>query len=144
MANREVIKILSDHNLKVTPQRTAVLEVIMGLDNHPSAETILDYLRLNYPHVPIGTVYKILRAFAEKGIIKKVKTDEYQMRYDAVTEKHHHLYCTESDKIEDFYDSELNSLLEKYFSGKKIPDFEIRDIRVQIIGNFIKPEKSEK
>lgn len=143
MANREIIKILSDHNLKVTPQRTAVLEVIMGLENHPTAETILDYLRLNYPHVPIGTIYKILRAFAEKGIIKKVTTDEYQMRYDAVQEKHHHLYCTDSDKIEDFYDNQLNMILENYFRDKKIPNFEIKDIKVQIIGNFIKPEKND-
>lgn len=28
MANKTVIKILTDNNLKVTPQRTAVLEVI--------------------------------------------------------------------------------------------------------------------
>lgn len=144
MANREVIKILSDHNLKVTPQRTAVLEVIMGLDNHPTADTIIDYIRLSYPHVPIGTVYKILKVLEEKGIIRKVTTDEDHMRYDAIQEKHHHLYCTNSNKIEDFYDNELNQILEKYFSGKNIPNFEIKDVKVQIIGNFIEPERNAK
>ena len=144
MANKEVIKILSDHNLKITPQRTAVLEVIMGLENHPSADVILDYLRLNYPHVPIGTVYKILKIFTEKGIIKKVISDEDHMRYDAIHEKHHHLYCAETEKLEDFYDDELNKLLKKHFRKKSIPNFKIEDIQVQIIGKFIKKEQPDK
>jgi Fur family peroxide stress response transcriptional regulator len=60
------------------------------------------------------------------------------MRYDAVMESHHHLYCSESDRIEDYKDNELNELLEKYFEKKKIPDFKIEDIKLQIIGKFIK------
>jgi len=136
VANKEVIRILAEKNLKVTPQRIAVLEVIMGLEHHPSAEDIVDYIRLNYPHVPIGTVYKILDAFIEKGIIKKVKTDGDAMRYDAVTEKHHHLYCSESERIEDYHDEELNKILGDYFKKKKIPDFTISDFKVHITGKF--------
>ena len=29
------------------------------------------------------------------------------MRYDAVLESHHHLYCSESDRIEDYIDMNL-------------------------------------
>ena len=71
-------------------------------------------------------------------LIKKVKTEKDIMRYDAVMESHHHLYCSESDRIEDYKDNELNELLEKYFEKKKIPDFKIEDIKLQIIGKFIK------
>ena len=59
------------------------------------------------------------------------------MRYDAVMERHHHLYCSESDRIEDYENEELNEMLEKYFEKKKIPDFNIEDIKLQIIGKFI-------
>lgn len=136
MANKDVIKILAEHDLKVTPQRIAVLEVILGLEHHPSAEDIVDYTRLNFPHVPIGTVYKILDTFVEKGIVKRVKTDGDTMRYDAVKEKHHHLYCTDSDRIEDYYDDDLSKILNEYFRKKKIPDFIIEDIKVHITGKF--------
>jgi Fur family peroxide stress response transcriptional regulator len=136
MADKEVIKILAENNLKVTPQRIAVLEVIMGLENHPSAETIVEYIRLNFPHVPIGTVYKILDAFVEKGIIKRVETDGDIMRYDAVLEKHHHLYCADSERIEDYYDDELNKILSDFFRKKKIPDFTVEDFKVHITGKF--------
>lgn len=136
MVNKTVIKILADNNLKVTPQRTAVLEVILNLNNHPSAENIVEYLRLNYPHIPIGTVYKILDVFVEKGIVIKVKTDNDVMRYDAIKEKHHHLYCAETERIEDYYDENLDALLEKNLNKKKIPNFKIKDIKLQIVGNF--------
>jgi Fur family peroxide stress response transcriptional regulator len=136
MANKTVIRILTENNLKVTPQRTAVLEVILNLDNHPTAENIAEYLRLNYPHIPIGTVYRILDTFIEKGIIVRVKTDNDVMRYDPIKEKHHHLYCAESERIEDYYDEDLNKLLDTYLKKKKIPNFTVEDIRLQIIGKF--------
>lgn len=136
MANKTVIRILAENNLKVTPQRTAVLEVILGLNNHPTADIILDYIRLNYPHVPIGTVYKILDTFVKKGIVEKVKTDNETMRYDAVKEKHHHLYCADSERIEDYYDEELNKILDNYLKKKKIPNFNVKEIKLQIVGKF--------
>ena len=136
MANKAIIKILTDNNLKVTPQRTAVLEVIVTLNNHPSADYIIDYLRLNFPHIPISTVYKILDVFVGKGIVSRVKTDDDVMRYDFVKEKHHHLYCAESERIEDYYDKELDKILENYLKNKTIPNFKIKDIRLQIVGNF--------
>ena len=33
------------------------------------------------------------------------------MRYDAIMTNHHHLYCAETDRIEDFEDEKLNHLL---------------------------------
>jgi Fur family peroxide stress response transcriptional regulator len=142
MADKEVIKILAENNLKVTPQRIAVLEVIMGLENHPSADDIVDYIRLNFPHVPIGTVYKILDAFVQKGIIQRVKTEGDVMRYDAVQQKHHHLYSADSERIEDFYDDELYKIITEYFKKKKIPDFTINDFKLQIIGKFKDQDKT--
>ncbi len=58
------------------------------------------------------------------------------MRYDAITEKHHHLYSAESDRIEDYFDPELNEIIDNYFKKKGIPDFEIEDIKLQVIGKF--------
>lgn len=144
MANREIIKILTDNNLKVTPQRTAVLEVLYSLTKHPSADDIIDYLRLSFPNIPLSTVYKILDAFVGKGIVTRVKTEDGVMRYDCVTEKHHHIYCSESERIEDYYDKDLDKLLENYMKKKTIPNFKIRDFKLQITGNFLDKTNSEK
>ncbi|MBN2350081.1 MAG: transcriptional repressor [Bacteroidales bacterium] len=132
---------LVEKGLKVTPQRIVIMEAIIKLNNHPTAENIIDYIRKNYPNIATATVYKVLDALVSNALIKKVKTEKDIMRYDAILESHHHLYCSESDRIEDYIDNELNELLEKYFEKKSIPHFKIEDIKLQIIGRFIKNKK---
>ena len=127
---------LMEKGLKVTPQRMAALEAIFVLKNHPTAENIIEFIRKNHPNIATGTVYKILETFVELQLIQKVKTENDVMRYDPIMEKHHHLYSSESDRIEDYMDDELNEIIQKYFEKKEIPGFEINDIKLQIIGKF--------
>ena len=136
MANKSIIKTLIDNNLKVTPQRIAILEVILTLENHPTADKIAEYLRLTHPNVSLGTIYKTLDTFLKKGIIHKVHNDNDFMRYDAIIETHHHLYSSESERIEDYVDEKLNEIIKKYFENIEIPGFTIEDIKLLIIGKF--------
>ena len=137
----EIRNKLIEKGLKVTPQRIAILEAIIKINNHPTAENIIDYIRNNHPNIATATVYKVLDALVANEIIRKVKTERDVMRYDAVMENHHHLYCSESNRIEDFVDTELNEMIDKYFEKKKIPDFKIEDVKLQIIGKFLKDNK---
>jgi Fur family peroxide stress response transcriptional regulator len=134
----EIRNKLTEKGLKVTPQRVAIMEAILNLNNHPTAENIIDYIRDNNPNIATATVYKVLDALVINELIRKVKTERDVMRYDAMMENHHHLYCSDSDRIEDFVDDELNEMIEKYFEKKKIPDFKIEDVKLQIIGRFLK------
>ena len=137
----EIRNKLSEKGLKVTPQRIAILEAIIKLNNHPTAENIIDYIRNNHPNIATATVYKVLDALVSNKLIEKVKTERDVMRYDAIMKSHHHLYSSESDRIEDFTDTDLNEMIENYFEKKKIPDFKIEDIKIQIIGRFLKDNK---
>jgi Fur family transcriptional regulator, peroxide stress response regulator len=134
----EISSRLYEKGLKVTPQRIAIFEAIVKLNNHPTAEYIIEYIRKNHPNISVATVYKVLDVLVENGMIKKVKTENDIMRYDAIMESHHHIYCSDSDRIEDYMDNELNEMLEAYFSEKKIPHFQIEDIKLQIIGKYTK------
>ena len=60
------------------------------------------------------------------------------MRYDAVLSKHHHLYCAETERIEDYEDEKLNLLINEYFKKIKIKNFKVQDIKLQITGKFNK------
>jgi Fur family peroxide stress response transcriptional regulator len=136
MNTESIIKALKECGLKVTPQRIAVFDAVINLNNHPTTENVTEFIKVNHPNIATGTVYKTLETLVQCGIIKRVKTDSDVMRYDAIIEKHHHLYCSESDRIEDFYDNELNAILENYLNNKKIPNFKIEDIKLQIVGKF--------
>jgi len=129
-------EILSESGLKVTPQRVAVLETFNILQKHPTAEQIIAQVRSKNPDIATGTIYNILDTLVGKKIICRVKTDRDIMRYDSAMEKHHHLYCSESEEIKDYYDDELNVLLENYFRKKVIDNFLVDDVKLQIVGKF--------
>jgi len=127
--------------LRVTPQRLSIFGAIIKLNNHPTADDVIVFIKKNHPNIATGTVYKVLDSLVENGLVKKVKTEKDIMRYDAVMENHHHLYCSESDKIADYYNEEIIELLSDYFKKHEIPDFEIGDIKLQIIGKFLNETK---
>jgi Fur family peroxide stress response transcriptional regulator len=66
-------ELLIKNGLKVTPQRIAVLDALYSLNNHPTVERIIDFIRKNHPNIAVGTVYKALETFEIKGIVKKGK-----------------------------------------------------------------------
>ena len=138
MKAEEISRILVDKGLKVTPQRIAVYKAVIHLNNHPTAESIIKYIKKTYPNISTATVYKVLDVLTANGMIKRVKTEKDIMRYDAILENHHHLYCAETDRIEDYNDEQLDNILKNYFQEKGIPDFKVEDIKLQIVGRFLK------
>ena len=132
----ELKNMLTEKGLKVTPQRIAVLDALMKLKNHPPAEKVIKHVRKSHPNIAVGTVYNVLETLADREIINKVKTDNDVMKYDAVLDSHHHLYCSQSDKIRDYFDNELDRIITEYFRKKKIPGFKIEEIKLQIKGKF--------
>ncbi len=138
MDNELLKQKLSEKGMKITPQRMAILEAIYELNNHPTAENIIEFIRKTHPNVAIGTVYKVLETLVENRLIKRVTTDRDFMRYDGIIENHHHLYCSTCDLIEDYHDAELDELLKKYFESKNIPGFKIEEFVLQIKGTFNK------
>lgn len=132
----EIRNKLAESGLKVTPQRLAVLEAIHKLHNHPAADQIIEYIHHNHPNIATGTVYNVLETLSERGIIHKMKTERDVMRYDGDTKKHHHIYCTGSDTIADYYDDKLTRMLQNYFRRNKISGFKIEDIQINIVGRY--------
>lgn len=137
MDRRELQQMIADSGLKVTPQRIAILEALVDLDNHPTVDEIVDYIKDHHPSIATGTVYKTLETMKGKGLITKVITDREVMRYDAVLHKHHHLYSASTGRIEDYYDEELTQLIEHYFKKKSIDNFNIDDVKLYITGEFL-------
>jgi len=136
MKLEEIKNKLVEKGLKVTPQRIAILEAIYKLDNHPTAENIIDYIKEMYPGIATGTVYKVLNVLVDNNLIKKVKTEKDIMRYDGVMKRHHHLYDIKSDLIKDYIDDDLDIMLKEYFRKNKLQNFTIDDIVLQIKGKF--------
>ena len=130
-------KKLTDKGLKVAPQRLSNLEAVFNLKNHRKAENIMEYILETHPNIATGTMYKVLETLVESKLIVKVKTDRDIMRYDGIIENHHHLYSSDNDLIEDYFDKELDELLMDY-KKKRLKGFKIENVVLQIKGAFDK------
>jgi Fur family transcriptional regulator, peroxide stress response regulator len=138
----EIIKQkIFDAGLKVTHQRMVVLEAILIREDHPTAELIYEAIRPENPIISLGTVYKTLDVFVSVGLLQKVYSDEGVMRYDANLKSHNHVHCTNTNEIIDFHNEELNKMISEYFSTRKVENLLIKEIRLQISGEKIDPEK---
>jgi Fur family transcriptional regulator, peroxide stress response regulator len=118
---QNIAKKISGAGLKVTPQRIAVMQALDKL-HHPRADEIYRNVLQSIPGLSPTTVYNILDAFVKLKIIRKVQTEADVMRYDAVRDHHHHLYCLQSDRMEDFFDPELDKILDDYFKKRILRD----------------------
>lgn len=125
----DIIRRLKDEGLKLTPQRIIVLESLIKLNNHPTAEIIYEEIKKKYPNISLATVYNILELLSKKNIINKVYCDDGKLRYDGNTIMHQHIVDTKNGEIKDFYDDELNDLLVGYFRNKNI---NILDLKLYI------------
>lgn len=80
--------------LKLTPQRIAVYEYLLGTKAHPSAETIYTALIERFPTMSLATVYKSLKTLCQVNLVQELNLGEGNFRYDALMEEHGHFQCT--------------------------------------------------
>ncbi len=129
---QEINKLFSKLGLKLTMQRYAILEYLMGTKEHPSAEMIYNALKEKYPTITLSTVYNTLEIFEQKGLIKRVPTFNGTARYDATVSPHLHMIMTENGKIVDLYDKQIIDMIHKHLKEKHNIDIEPENIYLLI------------
>jgi Fur family transcriptional regulator, peroxide stress response regulator len=125
---------LEQAGLRVTQQRIAVYKYLMDTCEHPTAEIIYHNLQPDYPSLSLATIYKTVETLNVCGLVKKIKGTDESVHYDADTSHHNHLISTNTKKIMDFNDDNLTNLLINYFKEKKLDNFTIKEIQLNIIG----------
>ena len=138
MNTESLINRLKECGLKVTPQRVLVLKSVAALGDHPTAEEIFRKAKGELPNIAMGTIYNVLDILVKKGLIERISTQEDKMRYDVVSENHHHLLGSGLDMIEDYYNEELTGMIGKYLDEITIPGFRISGFKLNISGDFNK------
>ncbi len=62
-------KLLREAGLKSTPQRSFIYSYLIKSYAHPTAETIFNDVKKEYPSVSLNTIYQTLEIFEKKRII---------------------------------------------------------------------------
>lgn len=115
---------LKDTGFKITPQRRAIIEILLKNDSeHLSSEEIYDLVRVDCPEIGLSTVYRTMQLLDEIDAISKLNLDDGCIRYELNLDEedahhHHHLICKSCGKIievkEDLLDNIENEIQNLY------------------------------
>jgi Fur family peroxide stress response transcriptional regulator len=128
----QMLSKLKDHDFRITPQRLAVLKVLVASEGHPSVEQIYEQVKRRFPTTSLATIYKTVTLLKELNEVLELGFPEGSNRYDGRRPyPHPHLICTKCKKI---IDPDLSSLEDLAKEVTKETGFQITTHRVDFFG----------
>ena len=106
-------RFMSEQGMRKTPERFAILDVVMQMKGHHSADEILTMMPQDFP-VSRGTIYSTLALLVECGLIYNHQiagATLYEYAYGHPL--HQHYICTGCNKIWDLQDSTIEQAASK-------------------------------
>jgi len=85
-------------------QREKILELLRESKNHPSADSVYEKIKEEFPSISLGTVYRNLGVLHEQGLINRIMHTGGADRFDADMYDHSHFYCEKCGEIYDITD----------------------------------------
>ena len=108
--------------LKKSRQRDAILMFLKDRKDHPTADTVYENVRKEYPNISLGTVYRNLTLLSEMGTIQKLRMGSTAPdRFDYNSAPHYHFLCRECGSVLDLEIDNLESVdtfAGVHFAGK--------------------------
>ena len=95
------VKILKQNQLKITPQRLAIMKFLDEHRTHPTVDEIYSELKEKNPSLSKTTVYNSLEILSEHNIIQTLAISNSELRYEFENKMHHHFLCKKCGKIID-------------------------------------------
>ena len=141
-AQKLFIQYLRENNLKVTQERLALLDEIFATSEHLDADELLARMKAKQRKVSRATVYRTLDLLVQCGLVRKSRLGREHYFYEKMEPGggHHHMVCTATGKIIEFWDADLDERLRRLCQEHKFrPTF----ISIQIQGLSEEGQKVE-
>jgi Fe2+ or Zn2+ uptake regulation protein len=116
---------------RLTPYRAAVLDVLRGSCDHPTAAEIYRKVRRRRPGVAYATIYNALNWLTRNGMIAELKFGDEASRYDPIIERHDHLVCTACGTL---VDSRIELPRKIWASAARRAGFRVEQYRLELYG----------
>ena len=121
--------LLKEYDLKVTPQRVAIVEELY-INGHMNIDDLYKKLLSKFPSVSLATIYKNINAMVEKVFLSEVKIPNTKSVYELVKTEHAHLVCSCCGYIEDIM-LDATSILSE---ASKSSSFQINSANIVLNG----------
>ncbi|MEA3373395.1 MAG: transcriptional repressor [Campylobacterota bacterium] len=93
-------ELLKSYELKVTPQRMAIVEELASF-GHLGIDELYQKLTKRFPTISLATIYKNTNAMVEKLFVQEVKLPNQKSKYELVKAEHAHVICGVCGRVED-------------------------------------------
>lgn len=100
-------------------QRDAIVHFLSTRKDHPTAEVVYENVKMEYPNISLGTVYRNLNLLADMGEIKRLSTKDSKDHFDFDTSTHYHFICNKCYNVYDVF-TDLSKELDEA-AGSQIP-----------------------
>jgi Fur family ferric uptake transcriptional regulator len=126
----EVYDLLRKNNIKITPHRKAVLQILNNCRGHhigiENIHQLICFSKDKYKKIGIATVYRAVELFAKIGIVSKLQIENSSARYELLLPKesnHHHLICIKCGVVKELEHRHTDCLKETIYFAKNILHF---------------------
>jgi Fur family ferric uptake transcriptional regulator len=126
-------KFLSHKALRLTPQRSLILETFLKNEGHLTTEEFYGLVKKRDSRVGYTTVYRTLKLLSESGIAREVDFGDGFLRYEHEFghDHHDHLICERCKRSVEVLDPDIEVLQEKL---ARKHGFEVSKHRMDIFG----------
>lgn len=98
-------------DLRATPARVAVMNLLEKTDSPIDVNSIIKYLNAKGIKTDPATVFRMMNTLTQKGITTPIQFQEGKTRYELTSkEDHHHLICENCGNISDISDKVIPEL----------------------------------
>ncbi len=116
------------NGIKPSLQRIAIMDYLIGNENHPTVEMIFSELYPNIPTLSRTTVYNTLKILVEQGAVQMLTIDDKNCRYDANIAPHAHFKCNRCGCIKDL------PIKEENIFGENLGEIKITETQIYCKG----------
>lgn len=108
-------KYLRSRRLKLTKPRRRVVEKLLSVRGHVTADDLLDLLRRAGTPVSRATVYRTLSVISQSGLFDAHDFEQGKRVYEPMVGRahHDHLYCISCGKVIEFFEPAIERLQDR-------------------------------
>ena len=124
---------LGKNKLKLTPQRSLILELFLDSTDHVTPESMYERARTRDGAIGVATVYRTLKLLAKSGVAREILFDDGVMHYELLhgAGHHDHIICIHCGKRAEVVDPAIERLQEELAAAH---GFQLKDHKMFLYG----------
>ena len=86
---------------------------VYEIKRHVTANEVYEFLKMEYPTIGKGTVYRNHDILSEEGALRKVEVPDGANRFDITLKNHYHVRCIKCGEVSDVDMEEIPDLMKR-------------------------------